>query len=204
MTGTLYDLIPGLREAEEAFRDEQLEAFTGIEAPICGIEVRPFTPRMFLELDGVENDLLREVEAPRVEHLGMFLWRISQAFDRFNFRRRRRFLRRFYRRVDYGPAVVQVRTYLKKNYAPMPNIRRGGEDTIAVWPSVVVHVFASEYHWTEDVILDLPFRRLWQYLNRIFEKRDSHYRQKCDAAMKLRAEWLAKVNARSATPAVNN
>lgn len=202
MTGNIYDLIPGLREAEEAFRDEQLEAFTGIEIPICGIEVRPFSPRMFLELDGVENDLMRDVKAPRVEHLAMFLWRVSQDFDRLNVRRRAQFLRRF-RRIPYGPAVVGVREYLRKNYAPMPQITQTNQETVAVWPSVVVHLFASEYGWTEDVILDTPFRRLWQYLNRIFEKRDPAYRQKCAAAMQLRAEWLETVNARSVTPGPN-
>jgi hypothetical protein len=199
MAGTLYDLIPGLREAEEAFREDQLEAFTGIEPPIRGIEVRPFTPRMFLELDGVGNDFMRDVDAPRVEHLAMFIWRISQEFDRLNTWRRRRFLWRF-RSIDYGPAVVDVREYLRRNYAPMPVVASSNTDTVAAWPSVVVHVFASEYHWPEDTILDLPFRRLWQYLNRIFEKRDPKYKQKSAIAMKLRDDWLQKMNSRAGSP----
>jgi hypothetical protein len=196
MTGNIYDLIPGLRETEEAFRDEQLEAFTGIEIPICGIEVRPFTPRMFIELDGVENDLMRDVKGPRVEHLAMFLWRISQEFDRLNAGKRARFLCQF-RRVEYGPAVLGVRDYLRRTYSAMPLIGGRGE-TVAVWPSVLVHLIAKEYGWTEDVILDTSFRRIWQYLNRIFESRDPKYRQACSESLRLRAEWLARVNERAA------
>jgi hypothetical protein len=151
---------------------------------------------MFLELDGVGNDLMREVQAPQVDHLAMFVWRISQDFDRLNVWRRRRFLHRF-RRVPYGATVIDCREYLRRNYAPMPTIAVENVQTVAAWPSVIVHVLASEYHWTEDAILDLPFRRLFQYLNRIFEKRDPKYRQQSVAALRLRDEWLQKMNKRS-------
>jgi hypothetical protein len=197
MGQTLYELIPGLREAEDAFRDEQLEAFVGIEPPIAGVEVNPFTPRMLIELEGVGNGVALCDEAPSSADLAMFVWRISMEFNRRGGWRRALFLARFRRFVEYGPTVVACREYLHRAHAPRPSSNPVAKLPCSAWLSDWVHIFGIKYHWTVDQTMDTSFRILWQQMNRVREEADPKYRQVCNEALRLRVEYLKNLNAKN-------
>lgn len=197
---TLHDLIPGLREAEDAYRSEAQEAFAGVEPKIAGaVEILPLTPRMLLDLDGAENGFVVGAKADEgitCGDIGVFLWRCSPYYERGNDD-----LRRFFQAnlapLEYETVVRDVSQYLRRSMAGMPLWKghAGGARGVTTWASRLVHMFAKEYGWSEAQVLDLPFRRLWQYANRILEGADPKYVERAPEALRLRAQWLHSRNA---------
>lgn len=197
MGGSLQDLIPGLREAVELYRAEAFEAFAGVEPKICqAVEIRPLTSRMFMDLEGGECAFVARVDRPVDEtDIGVFLWRCSPFYERGN-----EDLRRYFQAnlvfLPFVDARTEIYDFLRRSLAGMPLWKGKVRATPGVgqWQSRLVHMFAKEYGWTEDYILDLPLRRLWQYANRIVEDSDPAYKEQAPAALKLRADFLERVN----------
>lgn len=205
--GGLYDIIPGLREAEVEYRQTKLEAFAGIEPDVCGIfQVRPFTLQMLVELQLAENSFVsRATEPPSDEDLAQFLWRISIAFSRTDTESRRIF-HHFLAAVAYVDAVDGIREYLARAFEATPLWPGGkGMASACIFPAKIVHDLASNYGWTEEYILNLPLRRLWQYENRIIEEKNREYAERSEKALRLRDDWLRKQNelARALPPGRN-
>lgn len=192
------DFIPGYREAEDRYRQENAEAFAGVEPNICGkVEVLPFTPRMYIELEGGGNAMFAEAGTPIPgADVAVFLWRVSPYFDRKN-----EDLKRFHTArsgvLPYHQAVAEITAYIRRAWAGMPMATTRGDGSLSLvqWPATLVHLFAKEYGWVEDYTLNLPFRRLWQYANRILEEQDPKYKERSSAAMRVRTDWLTAQNA---------
>ena len=201
----LHDLIPGLKEAEQEYKENQLEAFADVEPNIAGfLPVRPFTPQMFVELDGARNGFLHpRTTGITVEDVCQFLWRVSIGFRRTDnaeqdAKHRQLFHAVLGTRLDaatYPKAMEDVSAYLLRTWECMPMWPGGNLTSMGVWPSRLVHMFAREYGWTEEYVMNKPFRRLWQYANRILEGQSEKYVQRSPRAMRIRAEWLARINA---------
>lgn len=195
MKGGFYDIIPGLAKAEDDFVLGQTEAFLNVEPLICGkIKLLPFTAQMFIELDAADSPFFRPDSSPAPEHVAMFLWRCSPEFSRYKWYstwKMNRFIKRV-AHIPYGQAVVEITEYLERAYAPLPAVKRKVTATrsFASWPSHLVHAFASEYGWSEETILNLPLRRLYQYMNRIIESNDPDFKQMCPATAKLKHAWM--------------
>ncbi len=198
MSQGLHDLIPGLREAERRYRDEAHESFAGVEARICGkVQVLPMTARMFLDLQGGDNGLVMRNDRPvNEEDVAVLLWRCSPLYSRAD-----EDLRRFYQatllELPYEDAVVDCLEYVRRSLAGQPLWKGKARATPGVgqWAARLVHIFAKEYGWTEDYVLDLPLRRLWQYANRIMEDADPTYKEQAPDALRLRQLWLEQQNA---------
>jgi hypothetical protein len=207
MVGSLQDLIPGLREAVEQYRSEAFEAFAGVEPKIFrAIEIQPLTARMFMDLEGGECAFVAKSDRPVDERdIGVFLWRCSPYYQRGNEDLRRLFQASLVP-LPFEDVRDEIFEYLRRSLAGMP-LWKGklrASPGVGQWQSRIVHMFAKEYGWTEDYILDLPLRRLWQYANRIVEDADPAYKEQAPAALKLRAEFLTKINAQPpATPGLN-
>jgi hypothetical protein len=198
MATGLSDLILGLREAEDRYRRNNADAFAGIEPRICGmIDVAPFTPKMFIDLDGAENAFFGRPGTEIAEaDVAVFLWRVSPYYT-INDDAIRRLHIANSAIIPYDTAVTEVNEYIKRAWSGMPVWPGSGsrETNLAQWPSRLVHLFGSEYGWLEDYTLNLPFRRLWQYANRILEEVNADFKERCPEAMRLRSEWLMRVNA---------
>ncbi len=200
MAGNLYDLIPGLRESDDRYRSEAAEAFAGVEPMICGaIEILPLTPRMFLDLEGGECSFVartgREID---FRDVGLLLWRCSPMY-----KPRDADLQRLFQAtlaaLPFADARDEIAEYLRRSLAGMPlwKGKVGGSPGggVAVWASRLVHLFAKEYGWTESAVLEMPFRRLWQYANRILEGADPSYKEQCPESLEIRAKFLQRLNA---------
>ena len=193
MSGTLQDLIPGLREAEERYRSEAQEAFADAEPRIAGaVEILPMTPQMFIDLEGAECGFVVQLERGIDERdLAIFLWRCSPYYQRGNDELRRFFIGSLapmsFRLLEEG-----VWEYLRRTLSGMPlwKSKPGASRGVAAWPSRLVHLFATNYGWTEKETLNCPLRRLWQYANRILEEKDPNYTEHAPAALELRARYL--------------
>jgi hypothetical protein len=203
MSAGIYDLIPGLKEAAERYRSDQLKAFTCLEPDICGcIAVKPFTPRMFIELDAVESKVLSPSQGIRPEDLGVFLWRISENYERGETVARKQFIMSLAVMFDnqlFEELTEATFQYLERTWSNMPLFGDSGSsyDNASSWISHIVHSIAKNYGWTEDTILDTSFRRLWQYINRIKEDDNPKYKERCPEVMRMRAEWLNSQNTRN-------
>ena len=189
------DFIPGIREAEARYREEQIEAFAGVEPDICRmIAVLPFTPQMFIELSGAGNALLEAKQVSPID-VAQFLWRVSPGFDRFDAGKRQTF-NLCVAILPFDQAVDEILEYVRRAWEPMPMWPGGSGATpsAGVWPSRIVDLFASEYGWLEEYTLNLPFRRLWQYANRVLERKNEKYTQRCPESLRLRQKWLEEAN----------
>lgn len=201
MATGLSDLISGLREAEDEYRSDSAQAFAGIEPAICGmVEVLPMTPKMFIDLDGADNAFFsRKGKLITVGDVAAFLWRCSPhyTFGKPESAGIRSFFNANLYVLPYDQSVDEIYAYITRAWAGMPlwKSKVSAERGVAQWPSRLVHMFGSAYHWTESETLNLPFRRLWQYANRVLESHDPEYKEQCSAVLKLRAEWLTKFQA---------
>lgn len=196
------DFIPGIREAEAKFKEELIEAFAGVEPDICGaIEVRPFTPQMFIELSGCGNGFFLQDKRVTEIDVAVFLWRVSKGFDRKAKKNRKKF-NEFVSVLPFEQCVFQILDYIKRAWWAMPQWP-GSPDaspSAGVWPSRIVDLLACEYGWTEEYTLNLPFRRLWQYVNRILERNVKDYTHKCPQTLALRDKWLKEQNTPQEAP----
>lgn len=202
-------LAPAIRAAETKYRENNAAAFSGIEPDIAGmIEILPLTPKMYLDLEGAGNAFF----APKgteitVGDLAAFLWRCSPhyTFGKPDSATIRTFFNGNLYVVPFNRAVDDVQAYIIGSWEGMPLWKSSPSSgrSIAHWPSRLVHMFAKEYGWSEEYILNLPFRRLWQYANRILESHDPDYREICNAAMRLQANFLKELNERKASGGSN-
>ncbi len=154
------------------------------------------TARMFLDLQGGENGLVMNVARPANEQdLMVLLWRCSPAYCRDD--AARRFFQATLIELPYADAIIEALEYVARSLRGQPLWKGTVRATPGVgnWASRLVHIFAKEYGWSEDYVLDMPFRRLWQYANRIMEDADPTYKEQSPGALRLRQLWLQEQNA---------
>lgn len=187
---TLFDVIPGYREAvvrEQIARDE---AFIGAPEIVCGVEVRPFTLRDFALLDSIGSPLLYDASTADETDLGLFFWIVSYQYQRAIRLRgllervsntlarvvfgltRYRFIRRL-RHLRSDIAHRSARDYID---AAMMDAPKGGkaDGSPSYWGTVagVVGILASAFGWAEQDVLDLPCKRVFQYVKIARKKLD--------------------------------
>jgi hypothetical protein len=193
------DFIPGIREAEEKFHEEVLESFAGVEPDICGmVEVVPLTPQIFIELSSAGNAFFNREKTEGIVtavDVAVFLWRVSPGFERKD-KERRQLFNQVISLLPFVDAVKEINEYIIRSWSAMPQWpgAAGPSKSAGVWPSRIVDMFASEYGWREEYILNMPFRRLWQYANRILERRVENYTHKVPEVLRLRQKWLEQAN----------
>lgn len=198
MATGISDLISGLREAEDRYRQEAAEAFAGVELDICGVPILPMTPKMFIDLDGAGNAFFSKPGTLITPgDCAALLWRCSPCY-KVSEPELRSFFNLHLALLDYDALVDGITGYVVRSWSGMPLWpgKVKNEPSLGQWPSRLVHLFAKEYHWQEEYILNLPLRRLWQYANRILEEHDPKYKEKCNEVMRLRQQWLKQENER--------
>ena len=194
MGAGLYDKIPGLREAENRYRESGFEAFSGVEPSICGtVEVLPLTPQMFLELEGCENAFLFNRPIKPADIL-QFLWRVSPVFSRTDNEKQSDFNKAAGGLLNYEDAIQEICEYILRAFANKPDYGTLNAQSVAAWPSYLVDIFATNYHWTEQEVLNLPYRRLWQYYTRIIERKDPDFNERPPEVRRLMADFLTDLN----------
>jgi hypothetical protein len=169
----LLDQIPGYREAVEAaeMEEESLRdfAYTGWPESICGAEVKQFTPRHFLLLCSIKSPFLCGGD-PSPEDVGLFLWVVSPEFKPFDLEARARFLESIIT-LPYAESVQEIRAYIDRARFDRPS-GGSGSTAVASFFASLVHVFASEYGWSRDQVLDSPMAALYQELRMIIRDHD--------------------------------
>lgn len=194
----LFEEIDGYKDA--VAKENKIREFAFLDYPelICDeIMVRPLTPRLFSLLhlkkspiicgDNAENNI-------NVDDILLFLWIISWDFNPKDEVARKEFVKKC---LQYNPADLYkgIADYVEEAFQDSTNTK-GLADEVPYyhWLSSLVVAIASEFHWSEREILDIPFKRLWQYLRCLSKKYDSKaiLFNKSD---RLKSEYLAKMEA---------
>jgi hypothetical protein len=186
----LFGIIPGYRKAVQLEFDERREAFLDLADDIAGVEVRPFSLRHALTLESVGSPFLCGGGIAPADVV-IFLWVVSTAY-RPDGEGREQFIAHI-RDTPFIATCEGIQGYLDAALADSP---AGGQadDSCVAWPARFVDTFAREYGWSDETILQLPFKRAFQYLRCIAQR----YNPKVifiDRSDRVRGEWLQSQNA---------
>jgi len=185
---SLYDQIPGYREAVEREQSNRDAAFVIDRDDLCGIEVLPMSARHFMILDGCASPFLCG-GLPTLADVGVFLWVMSPGFKPGAAAARDAFLKSI-RTVDYANAVFAIREFIDDATADAPEPSAlGSRRQVYSWFTDYVDLIAHEYHWSEAEILACPLKRLFQYVRRI-QLRKGGKTLFLNRSDEVRAEWL--------------
>jgi len=188
--------IPGYQEAVAYESEKRQEAWLGLEPDLCGLPVAPLTLRKILYLNLAGNPFITGEGQATTYHVAEFLWVVSQTFQPAHLKARKRFFRRI-RKMEIPLAIEGIDDYLAAAFfdsdpgADTPQRSAPKVD----WISNCIHLFASNYGWSAERVLDLPYRQITQ-LNRCLRAQDPDtyktlWNPHSDA---VSAEWLEKVN----------
>ena len=202
---SIYTEKPELLEASRAFRQEQLEGFLGIEPRLCGVEVRPLTPRMAMELELAGNAFFDLREDVRAGDVLQFIFRVSATYQTgpmgFVKRCRLRSLKAHLFRLNAEGVIAEVKEYIRRTHAARPSFRRSAQPDYvpsdSCWLSHLMDGLCRWYpHLSFDGVLDTPYRIIWQLWNRDMERNDPDYKQRAPGVMEGRQKAIEEMNAR--------
>jgi hypothetical protein len=168
--------FPGYREALLSERDARDYAFLDLPRTICGVEVVPMTLRQLMArlalgcpfIANLPASLILQMPGPAGQ-ITQFIWfiSVSRALSRGNpladYRARQAFCARL-AVISATEAIEGIQDYLKITFLDSPP--SGGKSHVptASIAATLVDIFAAEYGWTDDKILDSPLVRLYQLL----------------------------------------
>lgn len=199
----LPDAIPGYREAIEAEARAREGAFLRLPEFVCGVRVEPLTLRRFALLSHIELKL-----ADNWETLELFLWLMSPQYgSRAPFARARHSARCLWAFLRHGAGVVNIcaNAWLNGQFADAPGARdeTGFNVDSTCWVSRQVDLFAAEYGWPVERVLDLPVKVAFQLEREIRRRTSNTPPTFFNQSDKLRTAWLENQKAERQTAEQN-
>ena len=168
--------IPGYAEAVAKERESRDVPFLDIRETLLGVPVKPFSPIALLRLDLAGSPFVIGLSniASHID-VAAFVWCVSARYQlptesgaAFN---RWRTVRKL-RKVQLGSARDSIHEFVESAMQDSPGRRGDGGQSCASWISGIVHRLASQYGWTREYIVALPFLEIWQYLYHIRRDED--------------------------------
>ena len=193
---SLFDLIPGYREAVKRESDIRDEAFLGLTVDICGLSCVPMSARHFVALDLIGSPLLaaEPLAYATPADVAVFLWLLSPGYSPHARIRRWRFIRRC-RPLPFVQAVCEIQAFIRDTFQDAPPADTCPDAGPAYYSHAVnfVHTFASAYGWSEEAILTMPLRRAFQYMRRL-TKQANPKATLFNTSDRVRGDWLASLS----------
>ena len=93
----------------------------------------------------------------------------------------------------FAAAMADAKAYLDDAFQDSPSGEGGESVSYYSFAASIVDVFGTEYGWRESDVLDMPLKRLWQYLNAI-RKRHNPDSIMFNPSDRVRGDWLKTVN----------
>lgn len=155
-------------ERETATREA---VFLGLPEQVGGYLLRPFTPLDYTTLHLIGSPFITGGQATPAD-VWQFLWHQSVRFHP-----KSRVLRTWHRwtlywHPDYQSLLVGCRHYVAEALSELPGGSGKQSKSYYSFLASVIDCLASEYGWTRDVIMRLPFKELCQYLKAIRRRKD--------------------------------
>jgi hypothetical protein len=186
--------IPGLREAIKRENDCRDASFLDLTTDICGVPIRQMTPRDLLILDGIGNPLMAG-GLPSPAELAEFLWLLSPRYV-FGSSLRRFMFGLSIRRLNYLEAVKACWRYIEETFQDSPGSSGVSAMPYAGWCAYLVNTIAINYGWNDDATLNMPLKKLFQYLKCIRRHHDPHAPMH-NPSDKVKGDYIRLLNARS-------
>jgi hypothetical protein len=199
--------FPGYCDALRQEREARDYAFLDLPRSICGIDVAPLTVRQLLARLALRCPFVADLPAEVIMQfpdpageIGAFIWHVSIARARClgrplaEYRARQAFCKHL-AFVSGEDAIAGIKDYLKITFLDAPG--SGGKTYIptASIAATLVDIFATDYGWNDDRILDSALVKLYQLLRerslRLNPKAVLHNR----LSDKVRGEYLKVANA---------
>lgn len=178
---------PKIAEARERDRRDVQRSLVSIPDLVGRAWVVPMTLERLIVLESIEHPFLKGDYATRDDVLN-FLWIMSPEFVGGNPKATKRFFRRFwFRRIDED----SLRDYLAEEFANEK--QTSGKVPDANWVAHLVDVFAHEYGWAENEILNIPIKRLFRYADAIVARHGENKVSFSPQADKLKHEYLKEM-----------
>lgn len=187
------DVAALFRQAVDEQQAARESAYIECPETLCGVEVLPFQVKHLVILDLLGSPFI-DGGNPDPGDVAQFLWIVSPAFEWNNRKKRDRFTKRL-RRVPFAEAVTEILKYVADAFEDAPGRKEDdGRPPVVGWPAHLVHLFASEYGWTEQVVFSLPFKRAWQYWRCIALQHDPRRPMFNSRSDRVKSEWLVAIN----------
>ena len=186
---------PKIAEAREEDRANIALAFLPVQIPLGPFTICPLTVERLLWLEQLKSPFLTGATTPTRADVLAFLWIMSPGF-RVGHKYGRRFVWRhcFIRWRKYAAKIAEIIAELTAKMRGAGNGGKGGE-LDPKWLPQMVDAFASQYHWAEAEIMQLPVARLSLYAQamtaRLSDKPAPNFSSRADS---MRHEMLMKIN----------
>lgn len=144
----------------------QAESWLNLTSEIAGVEVRQMTLNHFFLLDGIESPFLKNRSFTPGD-LGVFLWILSPDYKPCD-KARNQFIKSIVN-VNIAEAVNDISDYLTATFQDAETSEDNSKK-YANFIAYMVDMFAREYGWQTDYILNLPMRQIYQLATAIGER----------------------------------
>jgi hypothetical protein len=145
-------------------------------ATVAGIECSPLSLRTWIALDLAGSPILQGSHSARVSDLCLFVWYLSKSYSTERARSwpmslipsgKRRVVRAVMK-ADLKAAFAEADDIVHRAFADAPH-PSGSSDKIPRTSILTnfIDLFASEYGWTPEYVLDLPLDCLWGLNRRV-------------------------------------
>lgn len=188
----MSELITGYAEASE--RQEQLRdsAFLNLPHSLCGFPCAPLTPLRFAVLIHARSPFVCG-GLPLPESVAQFLWALHPEFSYTDTAKRDAFIESV-AAVEYGAALEEITAYVESELLDAPPSGGKPKEAYWSWLASLVDIFAHEYGWSREAILNQPLSVLFQQIKIINVRngdKGPQFNRLTDAA---KNRWLCEVN----------
>jgi hypothetical protein len=198
MRDPLLDIVPGYKEALE--HESRIREYSFLDLPemIGPIKVKPFTPRHFALLELKRSPFLHGI-IPDVDDTIFFVWVVSEDFEYNNDVKRIALIEKLMT-ADIPPEGIakECYEYLTESFYDSMNTNTEDDKIESSpqysWVASIVNMLASNYHWSEEAILNIPFKRINQYI-KCLRQQNNPKGIMFNPSDRCKSEWLANLNA---------
>jgi len=158
-----YDRILAIRRESEI----RETALLPMRFDLVNVEVNQFTPLHYILLDFANNPHISGEKVPTLDDTLQFLWVVSPEYKHKDGKAFSDFKEK-YKDIDHPKMVEEIQEYL--NYALLDlnvnndaTLKKNNKAPTYAWIVPYIDLVSSQYGWTDDYILSLPFARILQY-----------------------------------------
>lgn len=161
------EVPPELQELIENASAWSNEAFVNVSEDCYGLEINNMNLYHLMMLDGIESPFLKGGEIKDTD-IALFLWIVSKNYSDNNKHKQKEFFKKV-TKIKNIPAINWIKTYLKKTFIDSDTMNRGDKGQV-YFISYFIDLFAREYSWNYEQIMQLPLRVAFQLITAVNER----------------------------------
>ena len=174
-------------------REARICALLGVCEDCAGLPADPLTFRKLLLLEYADNKFITGGEVTPQDVIQL-LWVVSPQYSKSQ-----KSARAFSQKIggmEMEATVESIIEWVTGQLRDLPKGKATGEVSGRVWLAQYVDIFASEYGWTDEKIMDTPLLRLGAYKSEIVARLSGETYKEPSAANedRIKGDWLREIN----------